>query len=80
MAFAMLATAIRRKPSATWRGVRGCPVAAAISSARAANFSPHHVGIERRIAIRAEDRREMLRLDLADQTLASVTVSGPPRR
>ena len=44
-------------------------------------FRPHHRGIERLVALRAEDRREMRAAGSCRRmTLASVTVSGPPRR
>ncbi len=36
--------------------------------------------IQRLITLGAENRREMMRLDLPTMTFASVTVSGPPRR
>ncbi len=64
IAFAMLATAMRMKPSATCSGVRRSPVACAISSASAAKRVRTSRAVQRLIARRAEDRREMRRLEL----------------
>ena len=62
----MLATAICRKPSATWRGVRGSSGGLRDLFGECCEFCRHDIGIERLVAIGAEDRREMARLDLAD--------------
>ncbi len=58
IALAMLATAMRRKPSAAARG--SCPARSA------ANARPRTARVQRLVAVRAEDGGEMRRLDLAD--------------
>jgi hypothetical protein len=62
----MFSTAMRRKPSATSCGLRPSP----ISSARAANFSAHDVGVERLVGIRSEDGGEMVGVQLAQHDVA----------
>jgi hypothetical protein len=80
MAFAMLATAIRRKPSATWCGVRAWPVDFAISSASAANFSATTSASSGASPVGPKIAGKCRGWIFPTQTLASVTVSGPPRR
>ncbi len=76
----MLATAIDRKPSATSRGSLSLPVACAISRARAANFSCTISASSGALPSGPKMAGKCLGWILPTQTLASVTVSGPPLR
>ena len=89
MALAMLATATRRKPSATARGScvapearesSGPPVAASMSAARAANFSATTAASSGASPSGPNRLGKWRGWILPTMTLASVTVSGPPRR
>ena len=62
----MLATAMRRKPSATSRVSGVVPVASPTRAAIGLESGTHRVRVEPFVAVRAEDRREMRGLDLAD--------------
>ena len=80
IAFAMLATAILRKPSATSSGERARPVAAATSAASAANFSRTTSASSGSSPAGPNTRGKSSGSSLPTITLQSVTVSGPPRR
>ena len=80
IALAMLATAMRRNPSARSRGSRAWPVAAATSAARAANFSATTAPSSRSSPPGPKIAGKCAGWILPTCTLASVTVSGPPRR
>ena len=76
----MSPTAMSTKPSATSSGVRVVPVARSISAASAANFARTTSRVERLVAAGPNTFGKNAGWILPSITLASVTVSGPPRR
>jgi hypothetical protein len=76
MAFAMFSTAMRMKPSATASGVRPSPIRAA-SSSNAARTAASSIGSFRPGPNTAGKNCPV---SFPVITLASVIVSGPPRR
>ncbi len=76
MALAMFSTAMRMKPSATSSALRPSPISAA-SSAKALRTAASSSGLS---WLGPKILGKLAARSLPTMTLASVTVSGPPRR